>query len=75
MRYEYQQNDEEKKHENGIWLFILALVVFGLLISMISGCATTAPEIDWNKVIAAIQEYKDDIPWDKLEDALNKTNK
>jgi hypothetical protein len=71
MRYEYQQNDEEKKHENGIWLFILALVIFGLLVSMLSGCASTQ-SIDYNKVLQVLMEYKDEIPYDDIVDALEK---
>ena len=54
---------------------LLVLAMLGLLIvigAMTQGCTSTGSQIDWNRVIQAIQEYQDDIPYDKIKDALEK---
>lgn len=57
-----------------LWV-LLALATLGLMAvlgAMTQGCTSTGPQIDWNRVIQAIQEYQDDIPYDKIKDALEK---
>lgn len=76
---DYSHNGDDDDRQLKTFLYVVGVIIFlALMWMMVAGCATGAPssnKIDWNKVIAAIMEYRDDIPYDQIRDALNKIKK
>ena len=71
-RYDSDGNEPSVCDDSRVLLVFLILIVIVILAAMAGGCASSGSLVDIEKVKQIILEYKDEIPYDKIMDALEK---